>query len=104
MKALTDHARRIAGPLSESLAQLEVRSTAIAMETAHRAIHDAWLAVVDEFEHGRANLSSTYIANIHTKLAAGAGLANSGGFADQGALPILPDGTAESWSRFSNEC
>ena len=104
MKAPIERARGIADPLSQSLAQLEARSTAVAPDAARRAIHDVWLTVVDEFEHGRADLSGAYLAEVHARLGTAAGLADSGGFADQGMLPILPDGTPESWSRFAHEC
>ena len=64
MLAVIEHARGVADPLGQSLAQLEVRSTTIAAETARLAITHTWLTVVDDFENGRANLSSTYLAEV----------------------------------------
>jgi hypothetical protein len=103
MTAIIEHAREIVGPLSQSLAQLEAPANATGIDASRRAIHEAWLTVVDDCEKGRANLSSAYLANIHAKLTAAAGLVDSGSFADHG-LPILPDGTRESWNRFAKEC
>jgi hypothetical protein len=103
MKAIIEHARGITDPLSQSLSVLEVRGTAIAPDTAQRAIVQAWLTVIDDVEHGRANLSSAYLADVHARLTRAAGLDDSGGFAEHG-LPILPDGSRESWSRFVQEC
>jgi hypothetical protein len=103
MKATIEHARGIAEPLSRSLALLEVRVTAIAVETAQQAILQTWLTIVDDVEHGRADLSSAYLTAIHARLTTAAGLDDSAGFAEHG-LPILPDGSRESWSRFVQEC
>ena len=104
MMAMIEHARGIADPLGRSLAQLEVRAMTIAAETARLAIAHTWLTVVDAFpESGRANLSSTYLAEVHARLATAAGLGDSASFEDRG-LPILPDGSRESWSRFAREC
>lgn len=104
IKALIQHARNIAGPLCESLAQSEARPTGIAPETLRMATHAVWLMEVDDVEHGRADLSSPYLADVHARLATAAGLADSGGFSDDGQLPILPDGTRESWTRLAHEC
>ena len=103
MTAIIAHARGIAGRLAHSLAQLEAQSTAVVADTARRAIHDVWLAIVDDYENGRSNLSSAYLANVHARLAAAAAFEDAGGFAEYG-LPILPDGSPESWSRFSQSC
>ena len=103
MTAIIEHARGIADPLGQSLAQLEVGATTIAAEMARPAITHTWLSVVDDFENGRANLSSTYLAEVHARLATAAGLGDSAGFEEHG-LPNLRDGSRESWSRFVREC
>jgi hypothetical protein len=103
MKAIIEHAREIAGPLGQSLANLEVRATAAAIDTARRAIRDVWLTVVDDVANGRAILSSAYLATVHARLTTAAGSEDSTSFAEHG-LPILPDGGRKSWSRFAQEC
>ena len=103
MNSLVEHARRIAEPLGQSLAELEIRSTAVVGGVARRAIRDVWLTVVDDFENGRADLSSAYLAGVHGRLDAAAGVDDEDGFVEEG-LPILEDGSRESWSRFVAEC
>ena len=103
MNAIIKQARGIAEPLSRSLALLEVCVTAIATEIAQRAILQTWLTIVDDVEHGCADLSSVYLTTVHARLTNAAGLDDSAGFVEHG-LPILPDGSRESWSRFVQEC
>jgi hypothetical protein len=103
MNPLAEHAREIANPLSESLAELEVQSTPIPLDAARRAIRETWLKVVDDFERGYADLSSAYVAEIHQTLTAAAGLTDGPGFAEQG-LPIMQDGSRTSWTRYVEEC
>jgi hypothetical protein len=100
---INSHARDIAGPLSESLAALEIRSTPIGADAARRAIHGVWLQVVEDLENGRANLSGAYLAAVHERLSALAGLQDAGGFTDE-SVQMLPNGRPETWSRFMKEC
>jgi hypothetical protein len=103
MSAIIEHAAEIAGPLSDSLAELEAPASAVAFDAARRAVHEAWLTVVDDFENSSAEISRAYLANVHARLANAAGLEDSGGFAEYG-LPFLEDGRRESWGRFVREC
>jgi len=103
MKAIIEHAREIADLLSKSLAKLEALVTNVTDDTVRSAILSAWMMVVGDVECGRATMSSSYLASLHAKLATSAELTDPGGFAEHG-LPILPDGTRESWSRFAQDC
>src|SRR5262245_48322163 len=101
MSTRTEHAH-LADLLSAALAEMEVGSTPVAVDVARHAIREAWLAVVDGTERGRANVSSSYLANVHRQLVSAAGISASDGFQEYG-LPILPDGGRQSWTRFVNE-
>jgi hypothetical protein len=100
MSVLTDHARGIADALATTLAEMEVPADS---NGCRAAILRAWLSVVDDVERGSAALSSNYLADVHRRLVSAAGASESDGFAEHG-LPILPDGSRESWTRFAEEC
>jgi hypothetical protein len=100
MSAIWQHARTIGEPLADSLARLEARSSAIEPDAVRRSVMLAWATLLADCEHGRGNLSSGYLADLHGRLATVAGAEAPGEFAEDG-LPLLDDGRPTSWTRFA---